>query len=225
MQYSTASLTTFFVSDKTMTLVIELMNQLSPYGTYGYIIMFIILLACGFGFPMPEDVVLVTGGLLASRDITDFSITVLVTMAGVLIGDGIVFSIGRKMGPKIKETKFFNNLMPKKRESQVLQWFNKFGDKVIFFARFAPGLRMPLFLTAGIYRVSVWKFISLDGFAALISVPVWIWVGYFFGANLETLEQKMHQMQIGIYSLLAFVLVLLISAWFIKKKVRKRVSL
>ncbi|MFK7826629.1 MAG: DedA family protein [Oligoflexales bacterium] len=208
-----------------MTLVIELMNQLSPYGTYGYIIMFLILLACGFGFPMPEDVVLVTGGLLASRGVTDFGTTVLVTMAGVLIGDGIVFTIGRKMGPKIKETKFFNRIMPKKREKQVLQWFDKYGDRVIFFARFAPGLRMPLFLTAGIYQVPVWKFIGLDGFAALISVPAWIWVGYFFGSNLELLEQKMHQMQIGIYSLLAIVLVSFVGLWFVKKKISAKASL
>ena len=207
-----------------MTLVIELMNQLSPYGTYGYIFMFLILLACGFGFPLPEDVVLVAGGLLASRAVTDFSTTVLITMAGVIIGDGIVFSIGRKMGPKIKETNFFNRIMPKKREQQVLQWFNKYGDKVIFFARFAPGLRMPLFLTAGIYQVPSWKFISLDGFAAIISVPVWIWVGYFFGSNLETLEQKMHQMQIGIYSLLAIVLVSFAGILLVKKRVRARAS-
>ena len=208
-----------------MTLVIELMNQLSPYGTYGYIFMFLILLACGFGFPLPEDVVLVTGGLLASRGVTDFGSTMLVTMAGVLIGDGIVFTIGSKMGPRIKKTKFFKRMMPKKRELQVKQWFDKFGDKVIFFARFAPGLRMPLFLTAGIYQVPMWKFVSLDGFAALISVPVWIWVGYFFGSNLEALEQKMHQMQIGIYSLLALVLVSLVSLWFVKKKVQARATI
>ena len=31
----------------------------------GYLFVFTILLACGFGFPLPEDVVLITGGVLA----------------------------------------------------------------------------------------------------------------------------------------------------------------
>ena len=201
-----------------MNIVIELMNQLVPYGTYGYIFMFALLLICGFGFPMPEDVVLVTGGLLASRGITDFSITVAITMAGVLIGDGIVFSIGQKMGPKLKETKFFKRIMSSQREKQVMKWFSKYGDRVIFFARFAPGLRMPLFLTAGIYQVSKWKFFCLDGFAAIISVPVWIWVGYFFGSNLEVLGEKMHQMQVGLYSALGVLLAVILGIWFLKKK-------
>ena len=40
-----------------MKLIIELLAHLTPYGHYAYFIMFAILLACGFGLPMPEDVV------------------------------------------------------------------------------------------------------------------------------------------------------------------------
>ncbi|MCB9229349.1 MAG: DedA family protein [Deltaproteobacteria bacterium] len=201
-----------------MKLIIELLNHLTPYGHLGYFIMFAILLACGFGFPMPEDVILISGGILASRGVTDFFMTFVVCMLGVLIGDGIVFSIGRKMGPKIRETRIFRKIMHTNREAQVSRWFTRYGDKVIFFARFAPGLRMPLFMTAGMYQVSFWKFFFLDGFAALISVPVWIWIGYVFGANLELLEEKMKQFQIGIYSVLAAVLVLILAFWYVKKK-------
>lgn len=196
------------------------MNRLTPYGGYAYLLMFILLLACGFGFPMPEDVVLVTGGLLASRGVTDFYTTVLVTMAGVLIGDGVVFLIGKNMGPRIKQSNFFNRMMSKEREQRVLSWFTKYGDRVVFFARFAPGLRMPLFLTAGIYQIPTWKFFCLDGFAALISVPVWIWVGYFFGSNLEVLGEKMHQLQVGLYGFLLATAIIFLFVWFIKKKLK-----
>lgn len=207
-----------------MKLIIEFLNHLIPYGHYGYLIMFGTLLACGFGFPMPEDVVLITGGILSARGITDFSTTFAVCMAGVLVGDGVVFTIGRKMGPRIKETRFFNRMMTPEREKQVMRWFSKYGDKVIFFARFAPGLRMPLFLTAGMYQVSPWKFLALDGFAAIISVPVWIWVGYIFGANLETLEAKIQQFQLGIYSIVGGLLVIILATWYVKKKIKMKAS-
>ena len=103
-----------------------------------------------------------------------------------------------------------------------MRWFSKYGDKVIFFARFAPGLRMPLFLTAGMYQVSPWKFLALDGFAAIISVPVWIWVGYIFGANLETLEAKIQQFQLGIYSIVGGLLVIILATWYVKKKIKMK---
>lgn len=202
-----------------MRLILGLLDSLTPYGSYAYVIMFCILLACGFGLPVPEDVVLITGGILAARGVVNFWVTFLVTMLGVLIGDGIIFAIGRRFGPKIKDTRFFKSILTPKREIKIHQWFSKYGDKVIFFARFAPGLRTPLFLTAGIYHVPYWKFILLDGFAALISVPLWIWVGKVFGDNMDILEYKIREFQIGIYALLGIALAIIIGYFFFKKKI------
>lgn len=207
-----------------MDLIIKLLDFLEPYGHLAYGFILLLLLACGFGLPMPEDVILITGGILSSREITTFSSTVLISMIGVLLGDGIIFMIGRQVGPRIKATRLYNRLFSEQREAQVKNLFAKYGDKVIFFARFAPGLRMPLFLTAGIYHVPVWKFFALDGFAALISVPAWIWAGHFFGSNLELLEHKMRQMQMGLYSILGLLLALVLSYWLVKRRVKQRVS-
>ena len=208
-----------------LQLIIELLERLTPYGTQSYIVMFAILIACGFGFPMPEDVVLITGGILSARGVVDFWTTFAVTMAGVLIGDGIVFTIGKRYGTRLKETRFFRKFVSKERDQKVREWFDRYGDKVIFFARFAPGLRTPLFLTAGSYQVSYWKFLGLDGFAALISVPVWIWVGKVFGQNLELLEAKIRQFQFGMYAILIALLGGIFAAWFFKKKLKSRLGI
>ncbi len=201
-----------------MQLIIDLLNFLMPYGTVAYIFMFMILLACGFGFPLPEDVILITGGMLASHEITNHWVTLAVCMAGVLIGDGIIYSAGRYMGERIKRTRLFSFLIKQERDQKIQFWFSKYGDKVIFFARFMPGVRTAMFLSSGIYKVPAWKFFLLDGFAALISVPLWIWIGFMFGSNLELLEKKMHQIQIGIYGILAVVIVSILSFLFVKKK-------
>jgi membrane protein DedA with SNARE-associated domain len=181
-----------------MEILIDLLNFLQPYGTQSYILMFVLLLACGFGFPMPEDIVLVTGGILSSRGITDFWWTNLICMAGVLIGDLTVFTIGRRIGPSVKNTWIFRRLVSEKMDRRVDEVFSRWGDRVVFIGRFTPGLRTPIFLTAGVYRISYWKFLSLDGTAALISVPVWIWLGDVFGNNLEALHAKMKQFQFGV---------------------------
>lgn len=203
-----------------MHLIIELLNHLTPYGTYAYLAIVLILLTCGFGLPLPEDVVLVTGGILAARHVTEFWPTVGFALFGVIVGDGIVFFIGKKVGPKIKRTRLFSYFVKEETDKKIMSWFSRFGDKVIFFARFAPGLRMPLFLTAGAYQVPAWKFFILDGTAALISVPVWVWVGHLFGENLELLEQKIHHLQIGLYGLLGIILLAIVGVWLVKRKVK-----
>lgn len=203
-----------------MQLIIDLLDWLTPYGLYSYVIMFGILLACGFGLPMPEDIILVTGGVLAARGVTDFSATIVVTLIGVLLGDGIIFFLGRKYGPHIKTFPGFKKILTDKNDKKVREIFNKYGDKVIFVARFTPGLRMPLFLSAGIYQVSWFKFITLDGFAAFISVPLWVYLGYIFGANLELLNDKVHHFQYGIYSILGLLAIFA----FIKLRKSKKAS-
>ena len=181
---------------------------------------FAILIACGFGLPLPEDIPLITSGILAASGVIDFWGAVTVGMVGVLLGDFTIHMIGRKGGKRLKGTKVYRKIMNDKREKKVIQMFDRYGDKVIFFARFAPGLRMPLFLTSGIYRVPVWEFLALDGFAAAISVPVWVWVGNIFGDNLEVLNDKIKQVQGGTYIVLGSLLFIIIAYYWIKKKVK-----
>lgn len=201
-----------------MSLILSFLEQLTPYGSYSYGVMFFVLVACGFGLPMPEDVVLVSGGILASHHVTDFTTTIMVCMLGVLMGDGVVFYLGRLGGERIKSWRIFKRVFTVRREQLVKGWFERHGDKVVFFARFAPGLRMPLYLSSGIYRVAPWKFFLMDGFAAIISVPLWIWVGRSFGNHLEVLEEKIHQLQMGIYGVVACLLILVIGLFFVKKR-------
>jgi membrane protein DedA with SNARE-associated domain len=168
---------------------------------------------------MPEDIVLITGGILASHGVTDFWMVNVVCMAGVLIGDGIVFTLGRRFGPSIKSKGIFKRIFNEKRDAQVRTVFDKYGDKVIFMGRFMPGLRTPIFLSAGVYQVPPWKFFALDGLAAIISVPLWIWVGYFFGQNMAALEHKIKQFQFGIYAALGALIIVFFASKLLKKNI------
>jgi membrane protein DedA with SNARE-associated domain len=207
-----------------MRALLYLLQLLTPYGTHSYFVMFGILIACGFGLPMPEDVVLITGGMLASRGITDFWLVNAICLAGVLIGDGTIFYIGYHYGARIKSKGIFGKILTDSREKAVTRIFDKYGDKVIFMARFMPGLRTPVFLTTGIFHVRPWRFIVLDGLAALISVPLWIWVGYVFGQNLEELEKKIKQFKFGIYSVLALVIFVFVVYSLIKRRALKKIG-
>jgi membrane protein DedA with SNARE-associated domain len=201
-----------------MKLLIDLLHFIQPYGIYSYALILAVLLACGFGLPLPEDITLVTAGILAARDVIEFKMAVAVCMVGVLLGDGIIFVLGSRYGVKLRGSKFFSMILPEKRDAAVKAVIQKYGDKVIFMARFMPGLRTPLFFATGSYHVPFWKFLLLDGFAAIISVPLWVYVGYLFGANLEELEIVIKRAQVGIYVALGALIVLFVGGYFLKKR-------
>ena len=164
-------------------------NALLPIFTeYGYIAVFVMLLICGFGVPIPEDVSLVTGGVIAGLGYANEHNMVAVGLAGVMVGDGLIFIGGRLFGDKITRVKFFQRFLTPERYAAVQEKFSRYGRWVMFVARFLPGLRTPVFLTAGMSkRVSFPTWFFMDGFAALISVPVWVYLGFYGAKNIDWL--------------------------------------
>ncbi|MGN7013628.1 DedA family protein, partial [Neisseria sp. P0001.S008] len=57
---------------------------------YGYAAVFFVLVICGFGVPIPEDLKLVTGGVISGLGYTYSHIMFAVGMLGVLVGDGFM---------------------------------------------------------------------------------------------------------------------------------------
>lgn len=164
-------------------------NALLPIFTeYGYIAVFVMLLICGFGVPLPEDVTLVTGGVIAGLGYANEHNMVAVGLAGVMLGDGLIFLGGRLFGDSITRVRFFKKLLTPERYCAVQNKFSQYGRWVMFVARFLPGLRTPVFLTAGMTRrVSLPTWFLMDGFAALISVPVWVYLGFYGAKNIDWL--------------------------------------
>lgn len=154
-------------------------------GKFSYIGLFSVLIAAGLGVPLPEDIPLLAAGWLVYRGKADLYLMMLTGLAGVMVGDSLIFNMGRKYGMRIVEHKWLRRIAkPWLLEKARLMYANH-GAKILFAARFMPGLRSVLFLTAGVFRVPYWKFFVIDGFAALISVPVWVWVGYKFSNYLD----------------------------------------
>lgn len=183
----------------------EVFQFLMPIFTeYGYIAVFVMLLVCGFGVPVPEDVTLVTGGVIAGLGYANVHTMFAVGMAGVLIGDGLMFTLGRVYGPSIIKAPGFRRVLTPERFASAQDAFHKYGKWVMFVARFLPGLRTPVFFTAGMsHRVSFATWFMMDGFAALISVPLWVYLGFYGARNWDWMFGVLRQFQHGILALLA----------------------
>lgn len=188
------------------------------FSDYGYFAVFGVLILCGFGLPVPEDISLVAGGVISALGNTNEHIMFAVGMAGVLIGDAVVFTAGLTFGEKILQNRFVARIITPDRYDTVQKQFEKYGKWVVFMARFMPGLRTPIFLTAGVSkRVSFLRFFITDFLAAFISVPVWVYLGFYGASNFDQLMTWVRQGQITIFLLLAVVII-----GFVVKKYLKR---
>jgi membrane protein DedA with SNARE-associated domain len=146
--------------------------------------LFLILLIAGLGLPIPEELTLLTGGFFVHLGIARFYPILTVAFVGVLIGDLIIYSIGRKWGHGIITHQHLHKVFTEKRLQRVRQFFCDHGNKTIFIARFLSGFRVATFLAAGTMGVKPGQFLFLDILAALIMVPLLVGLGYYFGASI-----------------------------------------
>jgi membrane protein DedA with SNARE-associated domain len=187
-------------------------------GLSPYFLLFGVLLACGLGVPIPEDITLFVAGMLAYKSYINVWIAIAVCMSGVLIGDTLIFFLGRKYGSALTEKAFFRKMLPPERLVVVKEKLHEKGNKVIFAARFMPGLRAPTFFSAGTLHLPFKVFFFYDGMAALISVPAIVWVVYHFGALADQVIHIIRHVEHGII----FVVVTIIIVTLLKLRWNKR---
>ncbi|MDF0606809.1 DedA family protein [Neisseriaceae bacterium TC5R-5] len=200
-----------------------LQTLIEVFTSYGYLAVFVVLLLCGFGVPIPEDITLVAGGIISGLGYANVHWMFAVGMVGVLLGDTFMFTIGRVMGDKVLNFRPVARILTPQRFAAVQEKFEKYGNWVLFVARFLPGLRTPIFITAGMTcRVPFWRFLLMDGFAALISVPVWVYLGYYGAANHEWLIKMIHRGQTGILIAMAVLFAVIGVIWWRRKRSQRQ---
>ena len=165
-----------------------------------------VLLVCGLGVPIPEDITLLAAGLLASSGHISLPGALIAGFLGVLCGDTILFMLGRKFGAKIFGLPGFRRFLTPERIAKAEDRVRKNGHFICFVARFLPGLRAPIYALAGAMGVRPAVFFMQDGFAALISVPVWIYLGYWFGENWDSAMKYMKRTQGAVLILVAILI-------------------
>ena len=156
--------------------------QSSPAALWG---LFFILLLCGLGIPIPEDIILITAGIWATSVGFPWLVAALIMYAGVIVGDSIIFLLGRRFGKHLLERNWIRRFFPPAKQERVRLMFARHGTKGLFIARFLPGLRAPFFCTAGAMHVPFVRFVSYDGLAALVSVPVFVWLGHWLWSRFS----------------------------------------
>ena len=127
-----------------------LTQLLTENPSYVYLIVAGILVLCGLGLPLPEEIVLVAAGFVCyQEDGPNFLIMMAACATGVLLGDLLPFVLGKLFGPRLLRLRWMRMVINKDRLATFDRWFRRRGDSVILIARFIPGLRVVAFFTGG----------------------------------------------------------------------------
>lgn len=179
---------------------------------------FLVLLLCGIGLPLPEEVTLIGSGVLLHQGKVEFLPITLVCSAAILLGDTIPYVVGRRYGMSALSWPIVRKVLHPERFVILKRKFRQHGNAVVFTFRFLPGIRIPGYFTAGMMKMRYPRFILLDGLGVAISVPISIWLGKLFGSSLAELEGQMEHLSL----VLGFGLLSLLLIFYARHRLRKR---
>lgn len=163
-----------------------------------YVGLLVYLLLCGVGFPGAEEVALLAGGAMIASGKTTWGGTFFVLFLGVLSGDALLFFFGRRYGRRLLLSRPFRRFLRPKRMRRVRHFFERYGRRAVFIARFLPTVRSATFFTAGRIGMPATRFALWNGLATLLSVPPLVALGYFAGDRIELVRQVLSRIDLAI---------------------------
>ncbi len=145
---------------------------------FSYLGIFIFAVFSGYVVPIPEEIILLIVGFMASASIIHLTPAIFVVIIAFIIGDNILFRLVSKNNKLV--TKFIHEVLSLKIVSKNRASFERHISLTIFFTRFMPFLRFVGPVFAGYVKAKEKTFMLFNTLAIVIYAPVLIWAGYYF---------------------------------------------
>ncbi len=183
----------------------------SDNGLMVHVTVFALLILGGLGFPVPEDLPILLGGVAASKDIVSLEVMFLTCYLGVTFGDQIMFFVGHHFGQRILDAGTRSPFFPSITEdkvNEVREGLRKRRLLFIFIARHLFPIRSVTFIVAGALRIPYVEFFIADAIAGFVSVAIMLTLGVILGRTLtpEMIQHLSQQAHLYIIALVAVVM-------------------
>ncbi|HWG65098.1 MAG TPA: DedA family protein [Streptosporangiaceae bacterium] len=183
--------------------------------TYGYLAIFVLMVAESACIPIPSELIMTFGGALAAGAVAGTHLNLVgVIVAGVLgnvVGSYIAYAVGRWGGePALHRWGRIIHVTDHDLD-RANRWFDRYGNRAVLIGRVLPVVRTFISLPAGIARMDAVRF----GIYTTIGVIPWTialaWAGYAVGKNWNSIVKGFHG---PTYIIAAIVVIgLIILAW------------
>ena len=155
----------------------------------------LVLLLGSVGLPIPEEVAIITAGVLSHYKVMRWWLALPTVIVGVLSGDIFLYWLGRRYGVGVLDHPLIGRLVDRARLEKVEAAYRRRGALIVFLARHVIGVRAAAFLGAGVVRLPFWKFLAADGAAISYGIPINFFLAYFFTRHVNAILKEMHRVE------------------------------
>jgi undecaprenyl-diphosphatase len=135
-------------------------------------------------FPVPGDTTLLGAGFLVGKGHLSLWAVIATGTAAAFLGGNGGYWLGSRFGPWLLKKIHWLQITPQ-RVQQVEGFFEKYGAKAVFFARFVALLHPVTGLLAGMWKTPLRPFLIYNLAGSAGYATVYTLVGYFFGQRWE----------------------------------------
>ena len=139
----------------------------------------------GVPLPISGDVFVVYLGHQFATSIPRLVLVWLGLVATVVAGSSNLYFVSRRWGRRLAEGRLglLLHLTPA-RLVAAEGWFERWGAPAIIFGRHIFGLRVPITVAAGVFRVPYHVFALSVAVSTAVWAAVWLWLGVVFGRQI-----------------------------------------
>ena len=198
------------------------MNEANAFiSQYGEILLFAVVFAEQIGLPLPAVPVLLAAGALAGAGKIDLTGAIVLSIIASLAGDLIWYELGRRRGRRALNLLCRISLEPDSCVRRTENFFTRYGVRSLVLAKFIPGLSTLAPALAGLFRISMQRFLLFNGLGAVLWTLAFVIPGYLLSDQIERLAEEAERL--GLW--LAFFFGTGIAAYIMYKYIHRQLLL
>lgn len=163
--------------------------------------------------PIPADVVVLFGGVLAGRGGADVFLVFLAVWLCNVGGALLVYGFGRRHGPRFFEGGWGRLLLRPRQLVRLNDFYRRFGFGVILVSRFLPMFRAVVPVFAGVAGLGFWRTAIPMSLASAAWYGAIVYAGAAAGRNFEEIVARLESMGRWLW-LAAGLLALVAGVWW-----------
>lgn len=188
------------------SIIIHLVEQ------YGYFLFFLAFSAGPFGIPIPNEVIIISGGVLADAGVLNPWVVYVCILFGLLTAVTLAYGIGSYVGRRL-----FDKLKAGKRSKRYAlaaeRLVNKYGNIALILAYFVPIVRYAVPLLIGASGTRYRTFARYSYLGCVVWTVLFFTIGRQWGNEIIVFLQTLNVgsilivalMAVGLYILTRFV--------------------
>lgn len=134
-----------------------------------------------------EDLAGISAGVLAAGGSIGYPIALGSYFAGIVLGDFLLFLLGRWMGRVARIRALVTRLVSDESLVRSARWIESRGVHVVMASRFLPGTRVATYVASGFIGVPPWRFLAYLALAAAVWTPLLVAAGALSTTQLAQL--------------------------------------